>query len=269
MTAVVEDTVPGPATAAEVEGARGLFGGRVSIRTAITPVLLIVAAVGVWAFARSKITDFDRAQVDTILNRRFMQERIWEHVKLSTISTALAVAVAVPAGILITRGRLRRLGTPLLWFANVGQTVPTVSVLAIMYTLLASGFRPALIALWVYSILPILQNTVVGMRGVDRDVIEAAQGMGMGRRTVLARVELPLALPVMMAGIRTAVVLNVGTAALASFVGAGGLGQVIDTGVTNLDRPLLYAGAGLTAIVALAADWLVALLGELISPVRR
>ena len=168
----------------------------------------------------------------------------------------------------MTRRSTRRLGTPLLWFANIGQAVPTISVLALVYTFVASGFRPALIALWLYSILPILQNTVVGIRGVDPDVVEAAVGMGMSRRSVLTRVELPLALPVIIAGIRTAVVLNVGTAALASFVGAGGLGQVIDTGVTNLNEPLLYAGAGLTAIIALAADWLVALIGDLITPVR-
>lgn len=268
MTAVVGDAVPGPATGTEVAGARRLLGGRLSIRTAVTPLLLVVASAAVWSFARSRITDFDRAQVDSILNRSFIQARIWEHAKLSAVSTLLAVAVAVPAGIVMTRGRLRRLGTPLLWFANVGQAVPTISVLALVYTFLASGFRPALIALWVYSILPVLQNTVVGIRGVDRDVVEAAQGMGMSPSAVLTRVELPLALPVIIAGVRTAVVLNVGTAALASFVGAGGLGQVIDTGVTNLNQPLLYAGAGLTAVLALAADWFVALLGDLLTPVR-
>jgi osmoprotectant transport system permease protein len=267
VTAVLDAPIPGPAAASEAESGRRLLGGRLSIRTAVTPIVLVVASVVVWKFARSRITDFDRAQVNSVLNRSFMQARIWEHIKLSFVSTALAVAIAVPSGILMTRGKQRRLGTPLLWFANVGQAVPTVSVLALVYTFLASGFRPALIALWVYSILPVLQNTVVGIRGVDPDVVEAAQGMGMSPRSVLLRVELPLALPVIIAGIRTAVVLNVGTAALASFVGAGGLGQVIDTGVTNLNSPLLYAGAGFTAILALAADWLVALIGDLITPV--
>lgn len=268
MTATLDAPVPSPAAATPVEGRRRLLGGRLSVRTAVTPVLLVVASVVTWKFARSRITDFDRAQVDTILNRSFMQARLYEHAKLSFFSTLLAVAVAVPSGILLTRGKVRRLGTPLLWFANVGQAVPTVSVLALVYTFLSSGFKPALIALWVYSILPVLQNTVVGIRGVDQDVVEAARGMGMSRAAILRRVELPLALPVIIAGIRTAVVLNVGTAALASFVGAGGLGQVIDTGVTNLNEPLLYAGAGFTAILALAADWLVALVGDLLTPVR-
>lgn len=268
MTAVVEDTVPSPAALTTTDGGRRLLGGRLSVRTAVTPVGLVVASVAVWFLAQSKITSADRSQVDAILNRSFLQARLWEHAKLSTVSTLLAVAVAVPSGIIMTRPRLRRLGTPLLWFANVGQAVPTISVLALVYTFVSSGYRPALIALWVYSILPVLQNTIVGIRSVDPDVVEAAQGMGMSRLAVLTRVELPLALPVILAGVRTAVVLNVGTAALASFVGAGGLGQVIDTGVTNLNQPLLYAGAGLTAVLALAADWLVALLGDLITPVR-
>jgi len=266
MTATVEDAAVGPGLAVDGPPRRRL--GRLSVRTAVTPFLLVVATILVWKYAQSKVTDFDRGQVNAVLNRRVVQARLWEHVKLSVASTLLAIAVALPAGIAMTRGGLRRLTKPLLWFANAGQTIPTVSVLALVYTFMSLGFRPALIALWIYSILPILQNTVVGIRGVDPDIVEAAQGMGLSPRGVLFRVELPLALPVITAGVRTAVVLNVGTAALGSFVGAGGLGQIIDTGVSNLNQPLLYAGAGLTAVLALTADWLVALVGELLTPVR-
>jgi osmoprotectant transport system permease protein len=257
--------VPGPGTPADVAPTRRILG-RLRLRTVITPVILVIATFAVWAYARSKITDFDRAQVNSILNREFMQERAIEHVKLSALSTVLAMAIGIPAGIAITRRAIGRASRPFLWFANAGQAIPTISVLALVYTYFDSGFRPALIALWIYSILPILQNTMVGIRGVDRNIIEAATGMGMSRTTVLWRIELPLAAPVIVAGVRTAVVLNVGTAALASFVGAGGLGQVIDIGVTNLNDPLLYAGAGLTAILALAFDWVVALIGDLLTP---
>jgi len=267
VTSVVEDAVVGPGTAVEEAPPRRRLG-RLSVRTVVTPFVLVVAAVAVWKLAESRITEFDRDQVRSVLNRSFIQARLWEHVKLSAASTALATAVAIPAGVAMTRGGLRRMTKPLLWFANAGQTIPTVSVLALVYTFMSLGFRPALIALWIYSILPILQNTVVGIRGVDPDIVEAARGMGMSPRGVLLRIELPLALPVIIAGVRTAVVLNVGTAALGSFVGAGGLGQVIDTGVTNLNDPLLYAGAGLTAVLALAADWLVALIGEVLTPIR-
>lgn len=266
MTAVVDDAVVGPGSALAASGRPRLLG-RLSVRTIVTPFLLAIAAVAVWKLAESRITDFDRLQVQSVLNREFMQARLGEHVRLSAFSTLLAGAVAIPAGIAMTRSGFRRATKPLLWIANAGQTIPTVSVLALVYTFMSLGFRPALVALWIYSILPILQNTVVGIRGVDADTVEAARGMGMSPAGVLGRVELPLALPVIVAGVRTAVVLNVGTAALGSFVGAGGLGQVIEVGVTNLNDPLLYAGAGLTAVLALSADWLVALIGELLTPV--
>ena len=257
--------VPGPGTPAVMAPTRRVFG-KLRLRTVITPLVLVVATIAVWAYARAQITDFDRAQVNSILNREFIQGRIIEHIKLSVLSTVLAAAIGIPSGIAITRKAIGRASRPLLWFANAGQAIPTISVLALVYTYFESGFRPALIALWIYSILPILQNTVVGIQGVDHNIIEAATGMGMSRRSVLWHIELPLASPVIVAGVRTAVVLNVGTAALASFVGAGGLGQVIDIGVTNLNHPLLYAGAGLTAVLALAFDWVVALIGDLIAP---
>ncbi|MBI2708221.1 MAG: ABC transporter permease [Actinobacteria bacterium] len=248
--------------------ARRFLGGRLSLRVLVTPLALALAGVAVWSVSQSETTDFDRAQVGALLNRAFIQARLAEHVRLSTASSGLALLVALPAGVALTRGRAARFAQPLVWVARAGQTIPTISVLALVVTYTSLGFRPALVALWIYSILPILQNTVVGLRGVDADVIDAARGMGMAPATILRRVELPLALPVIVAGVRTAVVLNVGTAALATFVGAGGLGQIVDTGITNLSQPLLYAGAGFTAILALAFDWVVALIGDLITPPR-
>ena len=181
--------------------------------------------------------------------------RVREHVALCAVSTALAVAAAVPAGIAATRPALRRLARPLLFVANVGQSVPTIAVLALAFSVTGIGFRTAVIGLWAYSLLPVLRNTVAGLAGVDPAMVEAARGMGMSPAQVLRRVELPLAWPVIVAGIRTAAVVNVGTAALATFVGAGGLGDLITVGLDNQRDRILYTGAALTALLALAVDW--------------
>jgi osmoprotectant transport system permease protein len=186
--------------------------------------------------------------------------RAGEHARLSLVSTVLAVAVAVPVGVAATRPRLRRLRAPALFLANLGQTVPTVAVLALTFTITGLGFRTAVLALWAYSLLPVLRNTIAGLAAVDPAVVEAARGMGLSPGQVLLRVELPLCRPVIVAGIRTAAVVNVGTAALASFVGAGGLGDVIQVGISNQRDRILVVGATLTALLALAADWLVAAL---------
>src|SRR5256885_4108174 len=165
--------------------------------------------------------------------RAYGTRRIREHIGLCAVSTALAVVAAVPAGVAASRPRLRRLGSVLLFVASVGQSVPTIAVLALAFSVTGIGFRTAVIGLWAYSVLPVLRNTVAGLAGVDPAVVEAARGMGMSPAQILLRVELPLAWPGILAGIRAAPVVNVGTAALATFVGAGGLGALITTGLDN------------------------------------
>ena len=153
--------------------------------------------------------------------------------------------------------------------ANVGQSVPTIAVLALAFSVTGIGFRTAVIGLFAYSLLPVLRNTVAGLGGVDPATVEAARGMGMSPVQVLLRVELPLAWPVVLAGIRTAAVVNVGTAALATFVGAGGLGALITVGLDNQRDRILYTGAALTALLALAVDWAIGTLAALTTRNRR
>ena len=128
------------------------------------------------------------------------------------------------------------------------------------------GFRPALFALVLYALLPVLRNTMVGLDRVDRFLIDAGRGMGLARSTILFRIELPLAVPVMLAGIRVALILNVGTATLATFTNAGGLGALIDTGVTLNRIPILLTGSVLTAVLALGVDWIAGLTERVLRP---
>ena len=230
-----------------------------SFRFLMTPLALAAATVAVVVWAHRGAVG---AEIGALATGE-LAERIREHVVLCAVSTALAILTALPAGIAATRPGLRRLAPPLLFVANVGQSVPTIAVLALAFSVTGIGFRTAVIGLWAYSLLPVLRNTVAGLGGVDPAVVEAARGMGMSPAQVLRQVELPLAWPVVVAGIRTAAVVNVGTAALATFVGAGGLGELITVGLDNQRDRILYTGAALTALLALAVDWAIGTLAVL------
>jgi osmoprotectant transport system permease protein len=242
-----------------------VIGRRHPARLALGPILLVAAAALVIAWAQGGATG---AEVG-VLETGNLTRRLREHLALSAVSTILAVAVAVPAGIAATRPGLRRSAPPVLFVANIGQSVPTVAVLALAFSVTGIGFRTAVIGLFTYSLLPVLRNTLAGLVGVDPAIAEAARGMGMNRTQVLLRIELPLAWPVLLAGIRTAAVVNVGTAALATFVGAGGLGALITVGLDNQRDRILYTGAALTALLALAVDWALGAVAALTTPDRR
>jgi osmoprotectant transport system permease protein len=137
---------------------------------------------------------------------------------------------------------------------NVGQTVPSLAVVALSVGLLGIGAKTAIIALWIYSLLPILSNTLLGLDGVDASISEAARGMGMKPRRVLFRVEFPLAMPMILAGIRTSVTVTIGSAILAAFVGGGGMGNLIIAGNNTSRWQVLVLGATLPVLMALAAD---------------
>ncbi|MEJ2601558.1 MAG: ABC transporter permease [Anaerolineales bacterium] len=182
-------------------------------------------------------------------------DAVGEHLRLILISTALAIATGVPAGVLITREGFRDFSGLILAVANFGQSVPSIAILALFMGLLGLGATTAIFALWLYALLPIVRNTATGIEGVPTSVIEAAVGMGMTKRQILFQIELPLAFPVMFAGMRTAAVINVGTAALGAFIGAGGLGDFIITGIPLRRDSMVLVGAVLTAVLAILTDW--------------
>ena len=183
-----------------------------------------------------------------------------EHLRLVAVSVALAVAVGLPAGLLLTRRA--KLKSFVLGLAGVLQTVPSLALFGLLVPLsfVGVGERAAVVALVVYALLPIIRNTVTGVEGVDPHVREAAVAMGMTRGQILRQVELPLALPVILAGVRVATVISVGVATIAAAIGAGGLGTYIFRGLRMDDNRLLLAGAVPAALMALAFDWLIGLL---------
>ena len=229
----------------------------------ITPALLLLACGALYLYLHSQQLDDIEARS---INRQVIGQRLLEHIELVAVSTPAVIVIAVPLGVLLTRPKLRRLSNPILALANVGQAVPSIGVLVLLAVTVGIGFQKALIALVLYALLPVLRNTMVGLDRVDRSLIDAGRGMGLTKATVLFRIELPLAVPVMLAGIRVALILNVGTATLATFTNAGGLGTLIDTGVTLNRIPILLTGSVLTAVLALTVDWLAGLAERLLRP---
>ena len=227
------------------------------------PVLLGLACFVLYLWVGSLELDSIEQRV---LNTENIQQRFIEHLQITGAATAAVVVLAVSSGVLLTRPFARRVAPILVNVANIGQGVPSIGVLALLAIFFGLGFWPALVALVAYSFLPVLRNTMVGLRQVDPSVIESARGMGMTKTAVLFRIELPLAVPVMLAGIRTALVITVGTATLATFIGAGGLGALIETGITLNRTPVLVTGAALTSVLALLVDWLAGVAEDVLRP---
>lgn len=190
-------------------------------------------------------------------NQHLLAQRVAEHLELMAIALLAATAVGLPAG--IAASRVRSLATPFLTLANIVQTIPSVALLGFLLPLSGIGRGTAVIALFLYALLPIVRNTITGLRGVAPSVVDAARGMGMSGWQILWRVELPLALPVIFAGIRTAAVINVGVTTLSALVGAGGLGTFIFRGLATNNTAVILLGAVPAAILALLADGLLAL----------
>ena len=222
--------------------------------------LLVVAALAYLAGA-----ELDSIEARLLEPSRLLSATL-RHLQLVAVSTVLVVLLAVPLGILATRPSARRLSPAIVGLGNVAQGVPSLGVLVLIAIYYGIGFGPAIVALLMYAFLPILRNTIVGLQQVDPFVVESARGMGLSRMAVLRRIELPLSVPVILAGIRTAAVINVGTATIATLVNAGGLGDIIYQGLVLNRTIVTVIGALLAAVLALLIDHLGGLLEDLLRP---
>ena len=229
----------------------------------IMPVALVLASVALYLWVHGKTLDSIEGR---LLNATVIRQSVLRHLQMVAISTAIVIAIAVPLGILLTRSSARPLVPIVIGLANIGQMVPSLGVLVILALLFGIGVKYAVIALVLYALLPVLRNTMVGLRQVDPAVIEAGRGMGMTKRAVLWKIELPLAVPIVLAGVRTAMVINVGTATIAVLTSAGGLGTIVYGGIVQYRSTVTIAGSVMTGILALSVDYLAGIAEEVLSP---
>lgn len=222
-------------------------------RYVILGVLLVVlVGLTVWMTSLGSVGIFKLAPPGKVWSSAL------RHLEIVGVAEILAIAIGIPIGFLVTRRGLRYVSPLLIGIANIGQTIPTLAFIAMAALAIGMGFRAAVIALIAYTVLPIIRNTYAGIRSVDPAVKEAAQGMGMSKWQITTRIEIPLARPVIMAGIRTSTVVNVGTAAVAGMIGAGGLGEIITAGIAVRVMEMVIQGAALTAALAVALDAILA-----------
>ncbi|GGN53334.1 permease [Streptomyces albiflavescens] len=240
------------------------LGRRITWRKlTLLPAVLVALLLATWLW-------FEQASLDPIsesaLSNGQVSKALWQQIQLVVISTFFVLIIAIPLGILLTRRMLRKATPITMTVATMGQATPAIGLLALLVIWLGSGQKAALIGIIVYAVLPVLSNTIVGLKSNDPTLLEAARGIGMSSLGVLSRIELPLAVPLILAGVRTALVLNVGTATLATFGGGGGLGVLITTGITTQRMPVLVLGSILTIALALLVDWLASLAELLLRP---
>ncbi len=206
----------------------------------------------------TKLWDYVQSHVQDLLFRGL------QHIQLTLFAIVIAVLIGVPLGILISY--LLPLKKPVLGFANVVQAIPSIALLGFLVPFLGIGEKPAIFMVMIYSLLPIIKNTATGLSSINQETVEAARGIGLTKFQILTRVKLPLALPVIMAGIRISAVTAVGLVTIAAFIGAGGLGYVIYSGIRTSNAVQIVAGAIPACLLALLMDWLGALVEKATTP---
>jgi len=200
-----------------------------------------------------------------IENYALILERTGEHITLAGIAVLLAVSIGVPVGFGIANNK--KLAGNVMKVANVIQTIPSLALFAFAMPFFGIGAKPAIFALFLYALLPIIKNTLLGIHNVDPSIREAARGMGMSKTQIMFQVEVPLAIAVIMGGVRIATVTGIGIATIAALIGAGGLGSLIYQGISMMDIPMITAGALCSALLALFADFILGLVeNKLTSP---
>ncbi|MDQ3052544.1 MAG: ABC transporter permease [Actinomycetota bacterium] len=228
------------------------------------PVFLALVCVGLYVYVSNQELDTIEARS---LNATNILNAIWEHIQLAAVSTVFVVLIAIPLGVVMTRPFTRSFRGVLLTLANIGQAVPTIGLLALLaVAFVFIGFSAAIVGLVAYAVLPVLRNTIVGLGQVDENILEAGRGMGISKFGVLRRIELPLSVPIILAGVRTALVINVGTATLAAYINAGGLGRIIIAGLSTNRITVQITGALLTAVLALLIDYLAGIAEDVLRP---
>jgi len=213
-------------------------------------LLTLLVGLTIW------ITSIDKVGIYSTFSYRDILTDARAHLEMVFIAVLIGIAVGVPLGILVTRPGFTKLSPLVVGGANVGQSIPSLAVIAIMAPLLGFGLQSAIVALFIYGLLPILRNSYAGMRNIDPAIIEAARGMGMTRWQIIRKIELPLARPIIMAGIRISTVVTVGTAELAVLVGGAGLGRITLTGVFARQPLLILQGAAPTAFLAISLGFI-------------
>lgn len=197
-------------------------------------------------------------------NTEYILELTLQHIQVAVTAIGLAILFAVPLGIVLTR--FKKASNIVIGFVGILQTIPSMALLAVMIPLLGIGFKPAVAALFLYSLLPILRNVYTGLNEVSYTMIKAARGMGMTRSQIIFQVQIPIAMPIIIAGIRTAAVICIGTATLAAFIGFGGLGALIYSGIQQVNTVRIVTGAFFSALLALVVDQLFNLIEFLVTP---
>jgi osmoprotectant transport system permease protein len=229
----------------------------------LMPFLLIATLIILYLVVSTRQLDSGE---QSVLAFDKVMSNLWVHLKVTALSTVLVLLISIPLGVLLTRSFARPITPPAITVANIGQAVPTVGLIFLFALVWAIGFWPVVIALVAYTILPVLRNTMVGLQQVDPSVIESARGMGMTKTAVLMKIELPLAVPIIMAGLRTALTINVGTATLGAFVGVDTLGVLIVAGQVQNRQLITVVGGILVAVVALFIDYLASIAEEVLRP---
>ncbi|MFZ4815945.1 MAG: ABC transporter permease [Phototrophicaceae bacterium] len=227
------------------------------------PALLIVVWLATYLWVGSQ--ELDSIERRT-LNQTYLVNRTIEHLQITVVTALLVIVIAVPLGVILTRRFAKPFAPLVLAVINIGQAIPAIGLLILMALWFGIGFRVALFSLVVYSLLPVLRNTITGIEQVDAAIIEAGLGMGMSKQRVLLTLELPLAVPVILAGVRTALVIAVSVSTVATFVNAGGLGDIIINGIKLNRAPVLITGSVMLSSVALLIDWLGGVVEDLLRP---
>lgn len=255
-------------TESQAPRSSGLLSALPAWRTRLaTTLAFLLAALAAWLAFPAFIGEVLSYREDIVF-------LTWQHLELVAWSGGLAIVTGIPAGAILARPAFRRVSELILQSFNLGATIPTLAVMALSMVALGIGLVPAVFGLWLATLLPIVRNSYTGLKSVPPHLLEAARGMGMTAWQIFWRVELPNALFAIFAGIRTALAICVGSAPLAFLIGAGGLGELIFTGIALNDLPMMIAGALPTALLAVATDFLVGqlqlhLVPRGINPLRR